>query len=920
MTHRLVCPLGHIWTGTTSSPCPECGAIGRVELALTALDMGTRIHGAPLTQGIDSVAETSGPVPTVAGCEVLGELARGGMGVVYRAHDTALGRDLALKVLRAEHAGHADLCQRFLEEAQVGGQLQHPGIVPVYHVGVATDGRPCFTMKLVQGRTLGELLRGRTAVTDEQARFLTIFEQVCQALAYAHDHGVLHRDLKPDNIMVGAFGEVLVMDWGLAKVLPWAQRGVRTVRTAAGSLASEPGSVLGTPAYMAPEQARGETELLDERADVFGLGGILCEILTGSPPYVGATSGEVALLAAQADLTPALARLDASGADADLIKLARECLAVDREARPRDAGLVVDRLITHRAALLERSTRAVVEKEMVRREQQHQPMTAPRRWAPSRLTLAVGLGLCLVLIALLAFGWRSEIQRQRAEAAKQQEDREQKDDARRRATDADLRQIADLRREGRVADARVTLARAEGRYQGDVEPASLIEARLVLTVDEHDRNLLKLLDSIAQQSQPLAPRPTAVDGLYRQAFGWYGPDIEGQDPASAARAVQANPAASRLVAALDDWARAAAPDRAERLRKVATLADTDPWQRQVRAADSSRDANELQRLAAKPEATTPTGALLLSDALDRAGETNAALTLLRTAQRRHPDDLCLAWTLAARLRLANFGRASPEVVHLLSLAVGLAPANSPLRRNLANALIDADKLDEALEAYQAAVRLQPTNVEARRGQAQTLVKLGRYAEALEVMNDPALQSAIDQEMRDRVVHLSHLEEQLPAYRSGKLEIKVAETAADLGEICQSKGQFAAAVRFYLDAENLDASIEPRVRLSFLRAAIRAGCGQGVDAPRLEAERKKLCGWASDALLHEAYLCVELRDSGILGSKELAASRARALVDDPILAMVRVPEVMTSFSDKDCLRLDSAWHMLGALLQENVKPQ
>ncbi|MHB1562127.1 MAG: serine/threonine-protein kinase [Isosphaeraceae bacterium] len=243
-----------------------------------------------------------GPEPPVGGdaahLELLGEIARGGMGVVLRGRDPDLGRDLAVKVLLDTHQEHADLVRRFIEEAQIAGQLQHPGIVPVYELGALADRRPYFSMKLVKGRTLAELFADRENPADDRARFVAVFEQVAQTMAYAHARGVIHRDLKPSNIMVGSFGEVQVMDWGLAKVM--ASGGVadesravqrrdgasliRTLRTGSDADASQAGSVMGTPAYMPPEQAGGDVEALDERADVFGLGAILCEILTGEPP------------------------------------------------------------------------------------------------------------------------------------------------------------------------------------------------------------------------------------------------------------------------------------------------------------------------------------------------------------------------------------------------------------------------------------------------------------------------------------------------------------------------------------------------------------------------------------------------------------------------------------------------------------
>ena len=204
--------------------------------------------------------------------------------------------------------------------------------MPVYELGTFPDRRPYFAMKLVKGRTLAALLaeredrvrrgspdpafsaaEGLHSAPVDLHRFLAIFEQICQTMAYVHARGVIHRDLKPPNVMVGSFGEVQVMDWGLAKVmlrggiadeavaLQVQESVVMTVRSgSAGSgRESQAGSVLGTPAYMAPEQARGEVERINERADVFGLGAILCEILIGRPPFVGSTREEIRDLAAR---------------------------------------------------------------------------------------------------------------------------------------------------------------------------------------------------------------------------------------------------------------------------------------------------------------------------------------------------------------------------------------------------------------------------------------------------------------------------------------------------------------------------------------------------------------------------------------------------------------------------------------------
>lgn len=290
------------------------------------------------------------------------EVGHGGMGVVFRARDTALDRDVAIKLLLPQFATASPVAARFLGEARIAAQLQHPGIPPVHAVGTLPDGRPFIAMKLIKGKTLKALL-------DEgldRGRFLTVFEHVAQAVAYAHQRRVIHRDLKPGNIMVGAFGEVQVMDWGLAKVLPPPDEttddradppewGTFIVSPRGDSDGTEDGSVQGTPAFMPPEQAGGELHRIGPPADVFALGAVLCYGLIGRPAYTGRTAKEVYLKAVRAQTDEALTGLDACGADPELVTLARRCLAADPGDRPTDAGKVVEALAGWRAAADERA-------------------------------------------------------------------------------------------------------------------------------------------------------------------------------------------------------------------------------------------------------------------------------------------------------------------------------------------------------------------------------------------------------------------------------------------------------------------------------------------------------------------------------------------------------------------------------------
>ncbi|QEH32296.1 Serine/threonine-protein kinase PknB [Aquisphaera giovannonii] len=817
------------------------------------MDGGPRIHLRETVEDAPLIRPAWPGMPDAPGrpsrYQLVGEIARGGMGAIFQGRDLELGRDLAVKVIREEHRDDPEMVRRFVEEAQIGGQLQHPGIVPVHELGRLPDGRVFIAMKLVRGRTLAALLAARRGPDDDRVRFLSIFERVCQAMAYAHARGVVHRDLKPSNIMVGAFGEAQIMDWGLAKVLdqggvadegrearPRDDPAVWTLRSRSAAMESRPGSVLGTPAYMAPEQARGELDTLDERADVFALGSILCEVLTGVPAFAGESGAEAYRKAERADLSEASARLDACDADAELVGLARACLAAAPKHRPRDAGVVVARLTAYLRGVEGRLREA----ELAQARAETRAADERRR---RRLTLALAASV-LAAVGIGSAGW-GRIERERRS----------REERTRGAVDAALADASARRQRALAAggdpvpwiEAVEAARRAESALaSGDAGDASGARVRAFLAdvtrerdaaeAAEKDRRIVERVAAILNDFGVHADDRRA-DAEYDAAFRAYGLDLDATDPAAAGRALATSPAAAELASALDQWAflrrgrtlRDAAG--AERLVAMARAADPDPWRDRLRdtlgrrEGGPARRVEALERLAATAdvEHLPVTSVTRLAASLAFLGRRGTAIALLRRAQASHRDDFWVNADLARELMAT--GRAE-DAARFFSVAAGVRPRSGLALAGLGKALLQAGQPAEAADAFREVTRLRPDDGPARVALGAALLALGEPQEAdLEFAEARRLRPD-DWSVRDQIA-LAHSErgewadavdEQRASARRFP-NLPVAHKA--LAHALQASGRLDEAVAEFREAARLDPHFSA-AHLYLGRALIEAG--------------------------------------------------------------------------------------------------
>jgi tetratricopeptide (TPR) repeat protein len=657
----------------------------------------------------------------------------------------------------------------------------------------------------------------RKGPAADRPRFLGIFQQVCQTLAYAHARGVIHRDLKPGNVMVGAFGEVQVMDWGLAKVLkeggvaderkvqpPEEVSVIRTARSTGSGSESRVGSVFGTPAYMAPEQARGAVDRLDERCDVFGLGAILCQLLTGQPPYTGRDSDEVYRKAAAGDTAEALARLTGCGADPELVEIAKHCLADGPAERPRHAGELAQAVTAYQDSVAERLRQAELDRaaESARAEEAKATAVAERR--ARRLTLGLAAAVLLLDTAGAAGGlWAQRQQAERvAEAARL-----------RQTTEAALDKAQALQQQARWAEARTVLEQTRDRL-GESGPADL---RRRVEQAAADLALVGRLEAIRLKLATVSvvkgkPWTQTAEREYAAAFRQARLGEEGQPAEAVAGRIRAAAVREHLVAALDDWA-AWTPDGPRRawLLEVARRADPDPWRDRFRDPKVRRDRAALEKLAAellRDEARLKqlTPHLLTALGNELRWAKGDAVPLLVAAQAQNPGDFWLNFRLGIALAQAERWA---EAAGYYRGALAARPDAFGAHNNLGNALVETGDVAAAIASYRRALDLDPNYPGAHHNLGIALAKQGdvaaaiaSYRRALKLSPDDAathydLGVLFCDVKRDYDRAAAHFRQ---ALATAPKDVK-AHTS--LGNALQGKGDVEGAVASYRRALDLD---------------------------------------------------------------------------------------------------------------------
>lgn len=640
----------------------------------------------PPEDGSGAEQPDAADLPEIPGYEVEAELGRGGMGVVYRARHVRLNRVIALKMVQA---GGRRERERFRREAEAAAALRHPNVVQVHDVGEA-DGRLFFTMEFVDGGSLAQKLEGKPLPIREAAGLVLALTGAAEA---AHKAGIVHRDLKPGNVLLTADGTPKVADFGLARRLHGEAGLTRT------------GTAVGTPSYMAPEQAGEDRSPAGPAADVYSLGAILYELLTGRPPFQGGNAAVTIYRAVTQE--PVRPSLSNTKVPQDLETVCLKCLGKEPRLRYPSAAALGDDL---RRFLDGEAVAARPEglfARLVRRGRRRPVLSAA---VAAAVLSTAGLGG--------AGAWTLS---ERAAAVRAEE-------ATDRAADDDLREMAGLFKSSSWVEARAAWERAKGRL-GNSRSAAL-RGRL----DQGKRDLdvaadleqIRLTVSAVRSDRPAEPH--SHEALCAAAFRRYGIDLEALDPETASAAVRASDVNAVLVEFLHEWLYWVSDGGRPRVQAVADRADGDGWRREYRTAIAARDRDppRLIALALQPATADQPPALLsgLCGGLLIHGHRSVALGVLTTAHRRHPGDFWINYLLGhfwAKDR-------PPHAVGYFRAAVAVRPSSDQAYLGLALALRNAGEGEEAEAAFGKALAANATT-DVIKEWAKLLAPAGRLAEA-----------------------------------------------------------------------------------------------------------------------------------------------------------------------------------------------
>jgi serine/threonine protein kinase/Flp pilus assembly protein TadD len=678
------------------------------------------------------------PATPLGDFQIVGEVGRGGMGVVYEATQLSLGRRVALKVLPFAAALDARQLQRFKNEAQAAAQLHHTNIVPVFGVG-SDRGVHYYAMQYIEGQTLAILIKdmrrhagleedvplsvspsagSRSAQTvvafttersdTNSSSYRSIAQlgiQAGEALQYAHQMNVVHRDIKPANLMVDAQGNLWVTDFGLAQV----QTDTRLTLT---------GDLVGTLRYMSPEQALAHSVGVDHRTDVYSLGATLYELLTLEPAFNGRDRQELLRQIAFDEPKP-LRRI--------------------KKAIPPELETIVLKAIAKNPA--ERYGTAQDLADDLRRFLEDQPIRArrpsllerARKWT-RRHRPVVGSAAFALLVTLVALagsvGW---ILRDRA--------------ARRNKIAGDLQTLLQeaqrFQKDGNWPQAQAAAKRADALLQEETADPALAERVQGLLRDlaeeEADGRLVARLEELRLLQADVNKDSFVLERAlpdYREAFADYGLQVTTVPPEEAARLLRSRPPAVRgiLIAALDHWlilARYKKTPDADWLERVLALADSDDWRQRLRSARKSNDRQGMEQLAREVDATSqPAEELfLLHLGLRQRGAKEGAVALLRRAQEAFPSDFWINPDLGKALHDCQPPQ-NEEAIRFLTVAMALRPESAGARLNLGVVLLDQGRVDEAIMAFRKAIERKGDYAMAHNNLAISLARKNQLEEAV----------------------------------------------------------------------------------------------------------------------------------------------------------------------------------------------